>query len=442
MIDLSTLLKHYKRPEIQQAIVDAAKDKEVAVSFGLKGFGKRPDMLKYPNDIMEFAKQRATSFHCSEELWGNVLQLKPGLKREELDSIRKGWDLVLDIDCKILEYSGIAAHLLVQALKHMGIRSVSVKFSGNHGFHIAVPFEAFPKKVYGKDTKGLFPEGPRKVAAYLKEMIREHLAAMMLEKEDAAAIAKRAEKKFSEIVKGGKFDPYSFLEIDTILISSRHLYRMPYCFNEKSGLVSIPIDPEKILEFDKEAAKPENVAISGIRFLDRSKAAPEEAIKLFVNAFDLAKEREIEENREVQEKKKREFTKLETAVPELFFPPCVNNILKGLEDGKKRSMFILVNFLSNVGWSDEMIDKKLKEWNKKNREELREVTITGHMSYQKRRSKSILPPNCDNKMYYQDIRICTPDNLCKKIKNPVNYAIIKARMHQENAKKAPKKKKE
>ena len=111
-MDLSTSLTYYKRPEIQKAVVAAAHDKEVAVSFGLKGFGKRPDMLKYPNDVMEFAKQRATSFHCSEELWTNIQQLKPGMKREELDNIRKGWDLVLDIDCKILDYSKMAGHLL------------------------------------------------------------------------------------------------------------------------------------------------------------------------------------------------------------------------------------------------------------------------------------------------------------------------------------------
>jgi hypothetical protein len=441
MVELSTSLNYYKRPEIQKAIIEAAKDKEVAVSFGLNSFGKRPDMLKYPNDVLEFAKQRATSFHCSEELWTNVLQLKPGLKRTDLDQLRKGWDLVLDIDCKILDYSKIAAILLVRALQHQGIKSVTVKFSGNHGFHISVPFEAFPEKVHGTPTKDLFPEGPRKVAEYLKGMIKEHLAAMMLKKEDINEIAERSNKKFSEIVKDGQFDPFSILEVDTVLISSRHLFRMPYCFNEKSGLVSIPIEPESILEFDKETAKPENVSVSGIKFLDRTTATPEEARALFVNAFDLAKEKEIEENKEMGEKKKREFSKLETAIPEQFFPPCIFNIFKGLEDGKKRSMFILVNFLSSVGWDGDMIDKKLKEWNKKNKEELREGTISSQMSYHKRRKDSIMPPNCDNKMYYTDIRICTPDGLCKKIKNPVNYAIIKAKISQENSPKTKKKKK-
>jgi DNA primase large subunit len=41
--------------------------------------------------------------------------------------------------------------------------------------------------------------------------------------------------------------------------------------------------------------------------------------------------------------------------------------------------------------------------------------------------EKIMPPNCDNEGYYINIGVCKPDNLCKKIKNPVQYAKIKAR---------------
>ena len=68
-ISPSTRLKYYKRPEIQKAIVNAASDKEIAVRFGPKGYGRRPDTLSYPKDVLEFAKKGVTSFHCSEELW-------------------------------------------------------------------------------------------------------------------------------------------------------------------------------------------------------------------------------------------------------------------------------------------------------------------------------------------------------------------------------------
>jgi hypothetical protein len=55
------------------------------------------------------------------------------------------------------------------------------------------------------------------------------------------------------------FDPFKILSIDSILISSRHLFRMPYSINEKSYLVSLPIDPNKIMDFKKEMANPENL---------------------------------------------------------------------------------------------------------------------------------------------------------------------------------------
>ena len=29
-------------------------------------------------------------------------------------------------------------------------------------------------------------------------------------------------------------------------------------------------------------------------------------------------------------------------------------------------------------------------------------------------------------MYYKDLGLCKPDNLCQKIKNPVNYSVRKA----------------
>lgn len=415
-MDFGTSLRLYKRPEIQKELVEAAKDKEVAVKFGDAGFGKRPDVLLYPSDVLEFAKQKATSFHLSEELWKNPLQLNPLMKKQEIDELRKGWDLIIDVDCPFLEYSQIAADLIVKALKHHGISAVSAKFSGNHGFHIAVPFESFPDKVHGIETKTLFPEGARKIALYLKEMISDHLAETILKKEDIDKIIRKTGKTFQELVPNGRFDPFKILSIDTLLISSRHLYRAPYSINEKSGLVSIPIDPDKILEFDKKMAEPDRVQISKFKFLDRTVAKKGEASKLIISAFDFKPNIEIEEIKE-----KKEFIAPEKAIPEEYFPPCIKLILRGLKDGKKRSMFILVNFLVSCGWSYDQIEEKLKEWNKRNEEPLRDVLLIGQIRYHRQQKKKVLPPNCNNGMYYKDFHVCQPDNLCARIKNPVQY---------------------
>ncbi|MBD3312989.1 hypothetical protein GF345_00945 [Candidatus Woesearchaeota archaeon] len=424
-LNLSTLLTYYKNPEIQDRIVEHAQSKEVAVKFGDKGFGKRPDTLQFPSDVLELAKQGATSFHVSEEIWMNPLSIETGMKRKEIDAIRSGWDLVIDIDCDFLEYSALAGDLIIKALKHHGIRSVSVKFSGNHGFHIGVPFEAFPKMVHGKETRILFPEAPRKIALYLKDMIGKHLSKEILKKHDISRIAEMSGKDFRDLVIDGEFDAFQILEIDTLLISARHLYRMPYCFNEKSGLVSIPIDPDNILDFNKENARPEKVRPSDFIFLDRSKVRENEAEKLIVQAYDAkTDEKEISERlqQESGKQKYRDLDDLQDAVPEELFPPCIKIGLAGIKDGRKRFLFLLVNFLRSAGWDYDAIGERLHKWNKNNAEELREVLIKGQLRYHKQNKSNALPPNCDNNAYYKDIGICRPDGLCSRIRNPINYA--------------------
>lgn len=421
-IHLSTLLKYYKREDVREAIVSAADDKEVAISYGEKGYGKRPDVLKHSKDVLEFVKQGASSFHCSEEHWSNPLQLNSTLSRQDLDELRTGWDLVLDIDCPILDYSRIAADLVVQALGYHGIENLSVKFSGNHGFHIAVPFSAFPETVHGKPTRLLFPDGPRKIASYLTEMIRPHFVKNLLEFEAIETICKRTGKNFKDIVKQGEFDPFEILQIDTVLIATRHLYRMPYSFNEKSGLISVPIKPNNILSFDTKDAIPANVEVK-MQYLEPRHSKPNEAKKLIIQAFDS----KIEEEK-IKITKQEEFAAPEEAVPEQYFPPCIQRILKGLQDGKKRSLFVLINFLTSCGWSHEKIELLLEAWNKRNPEPLREVILKGQLRYHKEGNKKVLPPNCSNKAYYLDMHICNPDTFCPKIKNPVNYAILRQKL--------------
>ena len=431
MIPLHVTLNHYKRKDIQEEIIYNSKNKEVAAKFDEK-FGNRPDVLNYPKDILELAKQGATSFHASEELWQNPLVLSPNLKKFELDNLRSGWDLVLDIDCGFFEYSKIAADLTIKALKYHNIKSISCKFSGNKGFHIGVPFEAFPEEISSKKTKEMFPEAARRVAFYIKELIKKPLGEkiMRFEDNDFSKIMQKTNKAENEIKyfeknefgdKIGLLNAEPFLNIDTILISSRHLYRMPYSLHEKSGLVSLPINPSKVLEFEKEDAKPENVKVSRFRFLDRENAVKAETKQLIMQAFDFT----LNKEEEIKIAGKREYEIPQAALKEELFPPCIKLILNGLEDGRKRAVFILCNFLTSVGWDYSAMEKLLKEWNKKNKEPLREVYLLGQIRHHKQSRKKILPPNCSNEMYMIGIGVCKPDNLCSKIKNPVSYALRK-----------------
>jgi len=516
---LSRVLQHYKRPEVQKEIVKAAERKEAVGSYGGKGYGKRPDVIIYPNDVLEQVKNGVTSFHVSEELWQNPQMISVDMKKQEYDKMRVGWDLVLDIDCPYWEFAKITTLMFVESLKEHGIKSVTVKFSGNKGFHIGVPFEAFPEKVHDTFTKDMFPDGPRKIAAYLLDYIgKKHVTV----KADEITFSNRFSYKLKELeektgkstselvqtccencgkvsaqessmkiqftcpqcestVSGEekeqykmcpkckiimqksvfdtskkccskpkitkKFNPLSIVEVDTVLIAPRHLYRAPYSYHEKSGLVSIPIDPDKIMEFEKKEAEPNIIETGKRTFLSREGVTPGEATRLLVEAFDFnakkeQKIRDIEdiENRE-RKSSNKDFEEVQTAIPEKFFPPCIQLISKGITDGKKRTVFIMINFLSSCGWDYDKIEEWMKQWNQRNPEPLRDQYFLGQIRYAKQQKKKVLPPNCDNMAYYKAFGVCKPDNFCKYVKNPANYAIKKARYAQRDEEKGSKKKK-
>lgn len=421
------LLAYYSRKDIQKEILKTAKDREIAVKFGDKGFGKRPDILQFDSDIIELAKQGVTSFHASEERWNNPLDLKPGMTQKQLNDLRLGWDFVIDIDCKFLEYSKQAAYLLIEALRFNGVKNISAKFSGGTGIHIAVPFESFPKNVHNQEIKYLFPEGARILASYLKNLIKEPLADRLLEISNINEISKVAKNK-EIIYENNKFNPYSVLEIDTILISNRHMFRMPYSLNEKTNLVSVPIEPNKVLDFNINDAKMDNVKVQH-KFLERD--GTEDAKSLVIQAFDWSQKNTV--HLEKQEKQ-YDFEIPKIAIKPEQFPPCMQLLLKGIkEDGRKRSIFVIVNFLQHMGWKFKDIENTLLKWNKLNYEPLREGYILSQISWSKRQNqKPILPPNCSNESYYKSMGLCQPDNWCKKIKNPVNY--VTRRLHFQKPK--------
>jgi DNA primase catalytic subunit len=486
MIHISTLLRHYKRLDVQNAMVNSSKSREIAVRFD-KGFGKRPDILSYPNDVLEMAKKGATSFHVSEERWENPLHLLTGMRKKDQDALRTGWDLVLDIDCKSWKYSKIITNLLIQELKIHGVKSISCKFSGNKGFHIGVPFEAFPESIHDEPVKALFPEGVRRIATYLTMKIEPKLLSYIkandsienINKELAKPVTQKtvckqcdkeqetkqkfqftcpkcnhqifteAEEKYKTcpqcsgimlkadltIIKcrycqstnfEEKLDLTNLLDVDTVLISSRHLYRMPYSLHEKSGLVSIPVNPETILDFKKEEAKPEHVNFS-YKFLDTTNTQSGEAAQLILEAFDFKPESVQKAEKETEKKFKQskkfdDIDEVQEKIPEELFPPCIKIGLQGMEDGRKRFLFAATNFLSSAGYTNEEMQEIFDEWNKKNPEALREVNIKGHLRYHKSNKKNVMPPNCGNKAYYKDLGICKPDLHCPKIKNPFQYA--------------------
>ncbi len=444
---------YYLRKDIQKCIAEFSKNREVVARY-FNIFGKRPDIVEYPNDVASLALRGVTSFHCSEELWKNPLEIRTELTSEEFDKLRKGWDLILDIDCKFIEYSKIAAKLVTEALFFHNVRNFGVKFSGGSGFHIGISWEAFPKKINEIIVKNFFPDGPRIIASYLKEMIINPLRDRILELSSLREISESLNIKLQDLMEGGKdkkLNPFKVVNIDTILISPRHLFRMPYSLHERTGLASIVIKPEQISLFHPGWAKPDR--IYPLQFFPEPEK--DEARELLIQAIDwqtrtrekeerrkeIEAQKRIRESRDVGEgrgrissrkKGKVKYEKINiSSIEEEMLPPCIKNILSGIkQDGRKRALFVLINFFRSLGIGFDEIEKKLSEWNKKNYKPLRKNYVEAQLSWFKRQEEkqgTRMPPNCSLEHYYKEIGVCEPIGLCNKIKNPVNFAVRKLR---------------
>jgi len=433
---------YYSNEELEDFIVKFSRNREVTGVFRNGNFSQRPNVILYPNDVPAMVKTGIVEFHASLERWSQPMNIKPG----NYDKLRMGWDLILDIDCKLFEHGKIASEAFVWGLKRHGISNISVKFTGGTGFHIGVPWESFPEKVDYKPTVKQYPELARKIAFYLKEFVRERFEKKLLKQFPVEDISRQVNKPLGRILTDEGINPYEVVDVDPILISSRHFFRMPYSLNRKTFLVSLPIRPENLMDFKRMDAKAEKVRVRE-GFLGTYEE--EEASTLVMETSDWWARQSAEERKQIMNE---QLEKLRTAgyrwiseddlrkfrimgprekykifIPETLFPPCIKNISKGLADGRKRSLFTLLNFLQSSNWKWEDIEKFIYEWNEKNNPPLRENYLRSQLRWHRSRGKQILPPNCSHPGWYEDFSVCKPDSICggkeKTIKNPFNYAM-------------------
>jgi len=494
-------LSYYSRGDVRKAIYEFSKNRECVPRY-FEGFGKRPDSFQYDSDILSYAKKGATSFHCSEEIWQDPLELSTELREEEIKKLRVGWDLLIDIDCKYIEYSKKAAIAIIQALKVNGVDNVGIKFSGGKGFHIIVPFKAFPEEMSGKKTQDMFPEWPRLICNYLKEQSREFLEKDLYSSEDMSVLSKLKKGIRCERCKGmsekaelinflcsrcktkmenlttsfqkkrkircpncqiemteieriplyqckncqldsrknpenfneafERIDVFDVLGLDVILVSPRHLFRMPYSLHEKTALASVVLDKDKITGFDMiRDADP--LKVQPINFMPNSKAGEaKDLLRKSVEFKPIEKQKTLEEIKNPKQdkainsignKKFNDIT-IKNLTPDLY-PPTITKILAGMKsDGRKRALFILLSFFKSLKLSDEELESQINAWNAKNSEPLKTGYIKSQIVWYSRLKQARLPPNFD-KMYYKDIGFPpTPEEIA--VKNPVSWVIKKA----------------
>jgi len=474
-------ISYYSRPDVRKNMLEFSKNREVVPRY-FEGFGKRPDTFNYQSDILELAKKGATSFHASEEIWQDPLELDTDMNEEQLNNMRRGWDLLIDIDSKYLDYSKLYAEILIEVLRSHGISNIGVKFSGSKGFHIIVPWKAFPKELSGQETRKMFPEWPRLICKYLSDQITEKLKNKVLDLNNnqesiemycfncnnsiepsykisfQCPACKTESESFESAIKRKRiircpnceiemqetnkqelyFCPTcnlnsqtnkenfkervktQHIDADIILVSPRHLFRMPYSLHEKTSLSSAVLDPDKIKDFDIKDADPLKIQLKN--FIPDVKE--NEASQLLIRAIEHSpiEEEEVVVKKNFGKKKFKDIT-INNLTPDLY-PPSIKIILKGMpSDGRKRALFILLSFFKSLKLDDQEIENIINDWNKKNYEPLRTGYIRSQLSWYKKQDPK-LPPNYD-KPYYREIGI-NPTTGELKSKNPVSYVIRKS----------------
>jgi hypothetical protein len=498
---------YYSRPDIQKALIDFSTNREVVPRY-FEGFGKRPDSIQYASDIMGLVQKGATSFHSSEEIWEDPLQISSDMDLPELNKARKSWDLLIDIDSPFIDCSKIAAKLIIEALEQHGIKNYGIKFSGSKGFHIIISGKAFPKEYDGKLMKDMFPEWPRAISEYLMSYIKKdynNLAGDILTNFEAierrtniskeeltetlckqcnSAALKAVKVRFKCPVCNLEIDRKNFKEskrrlkcldakcagvleisqreeyfqcsnckdpenqnlpldsdkhsdlfeltkgvsaqkvasLDLVLVASRHLFRMPYSLHEKTSLASVVLKKDEIENFSMKDANPLQVKVR--EYLPNNE--DNEADRLLAMALEWKRNNQINEEKiEERKYKNLEFEPTNfSGVTEDMFPDPIKKLLKGMKDGKKRGLFILLTFLRTLDFPPEYINIKVREWNKLNEPPLKEGYVKGQIDWQLKQKKKIMPPNYQNNAFYKDLGL-----LDKKpeVKNPIVDVMRKLR---------------
>ena|SRR3989344_1637708 len=497
---------YYSKPEVQKALLEFSKNREVVPRY-FEGFGKRPDTLLYPSDVINLVNRGATSFHASEELWRDPLSLRTEMSPNEFHDLRIGWDLLIDIDSPYLDYSKIAAHLVCTTLEKYGIKSYGIKFSGNKGMHIIVPSAAFPSLYRGSETRAMFPDWPRAITEFLLFEIKPSYNKQLIElginfealekrtkfsKEDlietrcpncgkpskkvlVAALqctrcksrierssyvqTKRKLKCIEPSCPGyyeikeqheydkcescgfSSYDKHSSSEnkivysremkrdekysefneelaaeklgsLDLVLVSPRHLFRMPYSLHEKTALASIILSKENLFSFTPKDADPFKARPA----LFYPSPIPGEAEHLLEAALDW-KQRHQEKQDKTRSYNREAYEAINPeGINEEMFPAPIKKLLKGIAEGRKRGLFILITFLRALNFPSEAITSRVYEWNKKNTPPLKEGYVKSQLEWHTRQKRKIMPPNYDNASFYKDLGLMDKQPMAK---NPI-----------------------
>ena len=420
--------KWYSRDDVAEFIYEyICKHCRESMGFDVDGRVSRPLYVYHPEDVIDYAGVIA-SYHASIDRY----EVYPGLVRDLPPSV--GWDLIIDIDCKPLQLSDakleaweLAKHLTTEFIRFLVYTfyedNVYVKYSGNRGFHIIIPWESLPREVLGYSLLDYKEELYKTVLIFVRDLIE--------------CIYHDLLKSYYEPI--SKYPFHEYVDVDLHVASPRHMIRVPYSINEKTGLVSVIIPNDDLDDFVPEEnatididkvyfpkiKNQENLYMYDFfiyallyrlyHFIAASEDQRSRYVGLLYNSFKNGVDVPIENEEDL-------------------YPPCIRNILEGLEDGRKRSLFVLVNFFRLIGKSPSETMNILQEWNKRNAEPLRDRLLEYAVQYHYDRSK-YLPYSCQRmREELGDIGVCKPDEVCSLVKNPVSYFFRKKALYYKSIK--------
>lgn len=228
---------YYQRLDVKRAITDFASASGIngvrecsfynhnvrSIQRHLDGSSQAPIHIDKIAELDRVLAMGASAFYCSywRYRWGDL-------------ATPVGRDLVWTIRAKQggLKFTQEATVWTIEALEQAGISEPWVKYSGELGFDLAVPLETIPCEIWAGSIDALHDlhDG---LTSYIVSVLRE---------------------RSSDILVDGGISPIEITRgKETCLLSElrvrRGLLLAPMSLNPHSGLVSVTLDPKRVMNF-------------------------------------------------------------------------------------------------------------------------------------------------------------------------------------------------
>jgi hypothetical protein len=243
---------YYKRSDVKRAVLDftragdgrvvrecaffngRTKSMQRYLSYGDAEHG-RPIIFDSELAFEEALRAGATAFYCS--YW------RYAQPKESLHPL--GHDLVWTIRATNggLRFAKEVTAAMLDALADCGLYEPWVKYSGELGFDLVIPLEAIPNDAWSGDLKAL---------ADIQGALTSHIVSYLSERSTEFHL--RTANSHTSIGRGS----------DTCLLHELRLRRglllAPMSLNPKSGLVSLPLVPDRVASFSILDASPSDTS--------------------------------------------------------------------------------------------------------------------------------------------------------------------------------------